>query len=718
MKIAALSILLAAWCAGAMTVARLRAEDAGAPPSEYDESDAENPSDPWEESEPLPDALVDGSPRATPGFMSLDELTAVLGFDSEMQRRTVRTDNLGPGRPRFDQTNKEYRFEETLGLSGRGNLFGERVLLYDAMIRGGLSQERFTESGSGVFFDQSKTPDGNIFEYDLRLHALPAGKVSATGYASQLDDRIPRPFLPSLDRTREKYGAGLFYNDPKLPMRLTFDHLFDDITSGSYYLTDDEEQGEDTLRYEVTWQPTDNHALNLEYEYERRSDKYSGTKTRFDTTRNYFALTDAIQFGLENRSRLDTLLRIEEESGDVARDSLEFAPQLRLQHTSSLFTTYKAQFLKQRFYELETKTGRGDWGITHQFEDLLTSSLGLYALRQDNDENADYKEWGGLTNFSLSKENSLGRASANLAYTHSQSNANDGRRSGVVLDEAVTFRDPLPSYLAHQDVERFSIIVRDAAGIRLFREGVDYRVFRNQGYTALQRVPTGLILDRQTVLVSYTYRVFSDFRVDRDRIDMRVQQDFTMGLTPYYALSWQDESVDPQRYVGYRDRDINRHRVGFTYRRPTWSVGPEYEFNDDSIDPYDALHLNADATIFQTERQQLGLRGTTSYFRFEGQDFLEARYTTLIDLGLTHRYVIGPQLEANSSALYRFQNDSLFGETNGVDLTSSVSYRIGYFTLLVEVEYDMLDLPTSTDNTLALWLKIRREIPIIGKPNG
>lgn len=653
-----------------------------------------------------------------PRFMSIEELTADVGFESELQSRTVRTDSLGWGRPRFAQRNKQYRFQETLGLTGRGSLIDERVLLYDAMIRGGLSQERFTEDSSSLFFDKGSSPNGTIFEYDLRLQAFPVGKVSGSGYASKLDDRIPRPFLPSLDRTREKYGAGLFYNDPKLPMRLTFDHLFDDITSRSNYLQDDQEQGEDSLRYETTWQPTENHALSLEFEHERRSDKYSGTNTRFDTTRNYFSLNDAIQFGLDNRSRLDTLLRVEEERGDLPRDVFEFAPQLRLQHTDSLFTNYKAQYLKEKYFDLETDTWRGDWGITHQFKDILTSSLGFYGLQQSAVENADLSELGALANFAYSKKNDSGIFSSNLSYLHSHTSTDDGRQSGVVIDESVTFRDPLSSYLAHPNVDVGSIHVRDANGLRAYRRGIDYRVLRIKNNIALQRIPTGLILDRQTVLVSYRYRVFDDFKVDRDRIDLRVQQDFEMGLTPYYALSWQDEKVDPQDFLLYRDRNINRHRIGFTYRTDKWSAGPEYEFNDDSIDPYHALHANADAILFQNDRQQLNIRGAASHFRFEGQRFLEQRYTTLVDLGLTHRYALGPRLEANSAALYRFQTDSLFGETNGVDLTASISYKIGYFTIFVEAEYDMLELPYSSDDSLGIWLKVRREIPIIGRPRG
>ncbi len=694
------------------------ATDEPGPPGTNAPEQAVSPDDAdLDEERGAPDAPARETTGPPPKYFNLDELTFDLGFESQMQRRLVRTDALAWNRPRLAQRNKEYRFEETLGLTARGNILGERVLQYDAMVRWGLSQERFTEDATGRRFEDTRTPHGQVLEYDIRLNAFPAGKVSATAYASRLDDRIPIPFLPSQERTREKYGIGLFYNDPQLTMRLTFDHLFDRITTDqNWYYLNEEEQASDSLRYEATWQPSETHSLNLEYEYERESDQYSGTRTRFDTTRNYFGLTDVVLFGEDKRSRLDTILQIENERGDIPRDIYQFGPQLRLQHTDKLFTTYKAQYLKQDYFGLETETYRGDFGITHQYEELLTTSLGLYGLQQDSDENADVAEWGGLANFALAKENRLGVFTANLSYLHSQSETSSADRSGVVIDEAVTFRDPLPSYLAQRNVKRSSILVRDPNSLRIFREGIDYRVIFVREYMALQRIATGLIADRQTVLVSYAYELYRDFDVSRDRIDLRVQQDFTGGLTPYYSMSWQDERIDPQRQFGFEDRNINRHRVGLTYRRPRWSAGGEYEYNDDSIDPYEGMHLNADAILYQDEQHQLNTRGAASYLRFRGTDYLDKRYTVLVDLGLTHRFVLGPRLEANTSALYRFQHDSLFGDTNGVDLSTSVGYRIGLFTVLLEAEYDVLDLPTSTDDSITVWLKVRREIPVIGRP--
>lgn len=661
-----------------------------------------------EESSALPES---STPRRN--YFALDEFSAELGFEALGQQRTVRTNAQGIGQPRFARRDKISRFEETLGLAGSGSIIDERTLLYDAMVRLGLSQERYDVTRPGP--NDSTRPDGSILEYDLSLRALPAGKITATAGASQLDDRLPRPFLPSLDRRRERYAVELSYNDDKLPMQLSYEHLYDRMSSGVRDLVDDEEQGEDTLRYEATWQPTDDHSLSLEFEHERRSDRYSGTRTRFDTTRNYFSLHDNIRFGEKRMSQFDALFRVEDEQGDLARDVMELAPRLRLQHTDDLYSYYKAQYLKQSYNELETTTHRGDIGLTHQWRDMLTSTGGLYGLRQGSDQGYDLDEWGALADFTFRKSHTGGEFSTNLSYLHSQSRTNDGRRGGVVIDEAATFRDPLPIYLAQRHVNRLGILVRAAEAPFYFIEGLDYWVVQIGDVTTLSRNPLGRIRNRQTVLVSYTHRAFDNFEVIRDRVDLRIQDDLKIGLTPYYAASLQDEKLSEQDFVTFTDRNINRHRIGFSYRRPRWSVGPEYEYNDDSIDPYQAGHLTGNAVLFDAAPHSLNADMRLSYFDFRGNGFLQHHFTTLLDTGLTHRYVMSTRLESDTSAKFRYENDSLFGETVGVDLRTALTYRIGEFSLSVEAEYEMLDLPSSTDNSAGIWLKIRRTIPIIGQ---
>ncbi|MFO0839816.1 MAG: hypothetical protein U1D55_14995 [Phycisphaerae bacterium] len=650
--------------------------------------------------------LASQPPRA----FRFDELLFDVGFDAEWRRRKTEQDS-GSAPYRYRQTNSFSRFEETLGSRGAGSVINDRFMRYAFDLRYGLSQERYDESRLGR--DLSSTPHGDLLEYDVRTTLFPAGKLSANLFASQLDDRVPRAFLPSLDRRRERYGAELVYSDAILPMRLSFERLYQALSTPTREELDEERNHETNLRYEAAWLPSANQQLRLNYEHADLRDRYSGTPTDFSTIRNYLTLDHTLLFGPGDRSRLETLARIQNESGDLARDQYEISSNLRLQHSDALATTYRVQYLKESFEAFDTDLVRGDVGLSHRLGESLDTSLNLWGLTRSADAAGDGHEWGASADVAFHRETGLGRFSANVGYTHNQTDVDGDAGDGVVISENATFRDPLPVYLNHVDVRIVTIVVTDAARRRVFQSGRDYNVIRVGRYIALTRVQNGDIANGQTVLVGYRYRVGSGFRSVRDRGDLRVQHEFKNGLAPYYAGSMQAEGVNRSRFLSYLPRDVERHRIGVNYRRPRWSGNVEYEYNDDSIDPYDALHLSADAAILDKSPHTLGARASYSYFDFGGMRDLRGRHTSLLDLGLNYDWRLGPTLDATAVAAYRYEGDSLSGITHGVDVSGAVNWRIGRFTLLLEAEYDQLDLPGSSDGDFSAWIKLRREIPVI-----
>lgn len=683
------------------------AQDVGPPPpaTPPDTQPATQPSEPSAAATPRNDRLLD-----------IEFLQLQLGFEGSYDQRGSVWQEFGRfgAPPRYQrQYNRAYHFEETLGLETSGALFDEKIALFDVGMLGGFSQEWFAEAAPGP--DRTERPHGDLFEYDLSFDLLPRGKISGTAFAQRLDSRVPRAFQPSLDRTLERYGAGLFFNDRKLPMRLTFEHTWDELTSRTWELEDDERRGRDNLRYEATWQIDRNHALRLDYEYDDRHEQYSGADTRFDTTRHYATLNHTLRFGLDNRSAWETLLRLQDEDGDLARDNSEASSRLRLQWTDDLSTNFAAQYIKDSYEQLTTETVRGEAGVTHQLGKTLTTTLQMYGLQQQADENADFSEWGTLANLNFNHDNRLGRLSANLSYNHASSDTRNGDRRGIVVGESVTLRDPLVTFLAQPYVDLGTIVITNGERTRTYLTGRDYIAYQIGQYTAIKRLPTGEIVDGATVLVNYTYQVFGDYDICRDRIDFRVQQAFKFGLTPYYAFSIQDEDLDNSDFVRWRARNVNRHRIGTTYRQKRWSAGVEYEYHDDAIDPYQAVHLNGDTVLVRGLQHQLDGKTTVSRFWFDGSGDLEPRNTTLLDLGLSYRYLLARNLEANATASYRFEDDTLFGQTHGVDLTTALEWRIGYFALRFEAEYDMLDLPGSRDDGMSFWVKLKRDIPVIAK---
>ncbi len=652
---------------------------------------------------------------ATQRPLDFDDLTFDLGFDARVQRRQSSTRVGGRYPYDFRQTSELRELNETAGLRGSGTLFGERVADFRFDVRGGLEQTRYWESWPGR--DRRSRDDDGLLYYDADMRLLPAGKVSANVFALQRDDRIARPFLPSLDRRQERYGAELTFNDPKLPMRLSYVDSYEELTSPDRDRYDEERRGNRTLNYEATAQFSDQHSLRLSYEYDDQRERYSGGASEFDTVRSRFDLDHTLQFGPQSRSRLETLARFQDEDGDLGQDIYQVAPRLRLQHTFSFATTYALQYLEQTLDENEIKEFRGDIGASYQFRDWLSSSINLYGLSQELERGSDLTEAGALGTIGIDRENDWGRFSTSLSYEYAVARADSAARSGVAVNESHTFRDPLPVTLARTDVNPFTIVVTDANRARVYVPLRDYVILPVGRYVFLERIPTGRITDGETVLVSYSYRTSQGYELNRDRVNFRIQQAFKAGWTPYYTMSFQDEDLDRTRFLGYRAREVNRHRVGLRYRQKRWSAGAEYEYNDDSIDPYQALHLDADATILQQAAHTLSGRGSYSHYEFDGARGLSGHDASLLDLGLAYEFHIDPALAATAAAAYRYEDDSLAGITNGVDLSAALNWRLGRFTAVFELAYDMLDLDRSYDGTFTAWIKLRREIPLLGQRN-
>src|SRR5262245_44518372 len=475
---------------------------------------------------------------ASPRYGSLfhfEELSLEAGFEADWQHRNTYTDTHG--RPyimnRDRQQDRMTRFEETLGLGGAGDIVNDRTLRYQFDILGGFSQESFSESRPGR--DLSESPHGDLLEYNAQATLFPAGRIAANFFALKQDDRVPRMFLPSLERQRERYAADVIYSDRFLPMRLSLESTYEELQSYDRQLNDEERHNDKRLEYEATWQPTEFHQLRLDYEYDDRREQYSGARNEFDTTRNYITLNHALQFGDDHKSRLDTVARFQDETGDLARDVYEFAPQLRLQHTDTLSSTYRFQYLQESYQGDTLELFRGDVGANQRISDWLDLGINLYGLTENVDRGGDMTEWGGSATGAVSRENSLGNFSSNLTYNHAQERTESDGHDGLVVGESITLRDPLPTYLAHTDVRRLTIVVTDAGRTRTCLPVRDYNVVQVGRYTWLRRVPTGRITDGQTVLVNYLYRTNDGFQLNRDRIDFRVQEAFKSGWTPYYT---------------------------------------------------------------------------------------------------------------------------------------------------------------------------------------
>jgi hypothetical protein len=222
-------------------------------------------------------------------------------------------------------------------------------------------------------------------------------------------------------------------------------------------------------------------------------------------------------------------------------------------------------------------------------------------------------------------------------------------------------------------------------------------------------VPTGSIEDGQSVWISYVHDTPSLGRTDTFRVDFGAEQRFENGLRPYYSVSYQDQNVDNSSGFDALEDRTDHHRLGIDLDRERWHVGTELEIFDDSVDPYNALHVDGRYTFLRSTVQTMEGAARFSQFHFEGSE--NGRDVSLLDVELDHRLFVNDATSATARALYRWEDDSVDGTTNGVDLSLALRYVTGHLSVDLSVEYDLLRLPESDEDGVGVWLTVRRDFP-------
>ena len=646
------------------------------------------------------------SDRPAARLLTLNHVDAYLELESEYSRDRVQYDDRGRTGQSRSQKNTDLRLEERLGLNLGGVLVDPSFITFDGDFSFALTQDRFEER-LGTRDDTDKD-HGYLVQYDARVNFFQGKRVSGSVYGLQVDDRINRRFQSTLREERSGFGTSWVFAHDKIPMELSYDYLETDRT-GNDDGRDDEHFTDGTFHYGAQWLIAEHHRLKLSYEHAETKQEYQGLSKPYETTRDLFTIEHELEFGGAHQHELRTLVHWQEESGDFARDFFEIGPQLTLRHSDELQTIYKYQFNRERYEGLDVETQRADVSLVHQLYTNLTTTLNVFGLYEDVEDDINTTQYGASADWQYNRKNPYGRFSANLAlaYDTEDVEGDNGRR--VVLDEAQTFRDPVAILLRNRNVVATSVVVTDAANRRIYRKGIDYLVVPQGTYTRLTRVRNGTIADGDTVLVDYQFRTPADGTIDTVRVDFSLEQRFDNGLTPYYRFSYRNQEDDTSYGFARTADRTDHHRLGVNYEKRRYTLGAELEIFDDTVDPYDAFHLSGLLHVIDAAEHHLDVSARFSRFSFEGG--VEDRDVDMVDVGVDHRWRLTEALSTVERLAYRFEDDSVFGDTQGWDVVAGLEYVLGELSGELTFEYDRLELPGSDDEDLGIYFRIRRDIP-------
>ncbi len=639
--------------------------------------------------------------KIEPGLFHLRSADFYLEVEAAVEQHRVRSKD-GTGRRNADQTNRSAYIHQLIGLELGGDIVHPYLFDFSGSFAIGYTESRFDEERMG--FDDSDRASGFLHEFDLRGEILKNKPISGSIYGVRSDDRIGRLFLPSLHEVREEWGTSWVYKHDVFPMYFTYDRLDVDRT-GNERDIDNERIREDRLRFGGEWKIDDHHKVTYEYEHARTQQEYQGTRFDFDTTRDQFRFEHDLEFGPQHQHRLYTVFRYQEETGDLAEDIYEIRPELTLQHTPNLSTQYSYDFRRERYQGIEVDLHRFDFEVRHQFLTNLTTVFNAFGLEERTDDDVETTQGGASIDWHYTRNNPYGQFTGELglAFDSERTRGDNGLRA--VRNESGTFRDPLPLFLTRRNVVLTSIFVTDLTGTIIYRVGADYTVIRAGDQVALHRVASGRIANGQTVAIDYFIDTPADGRIDTIRVDFGIQQAFDNGFTPYYRFNFRHQDVDESRGFDFVADRTDHHRLGFTYTQPDWGVHSEFEIFDDTIDPYNAFRVGGNVALIRDERQFFDIRLDFSQYCFDGG--IEDRDVSEVLLGARHEYRLDERWTSTLNTTWRWEDNSARGTTNGLDIEGILAYRRGNLSVEFTVEYDVLRIAGSNEDSVGAWVALR-----------
>ncbi len=642
--------------------------------------------------------------RIKPGALHLDYVSAYLELEAGYEKRRVKY-KRSIGREGLIHENREIEFRESLGLSLAGDVIDPALVDWRADLVLGLSQLDSRETSGGR--TQNDSDNGFISEFDISIDVLKDKPLSFNAYARRSDDRIARRFLPSLDERVTE--TGISAQAITGPITTEFGYSFRDTDrSGNRFEVDDERLRQSRFFIDSEWEISDDHRLHLSYDHTDDKYEYQGSIYNYDTRRNELRLEHELKFGDKKQHLIDTYIEYFDESGDLARDEFQITPRLTLEHTDKLKSVHRYSYFRLDQDNIRVTQNKWDSELIYRPNDNWRISGDAFALYESVEHDLDTREWGGGFDVSYVRPTSSGEFAfdAALNYYHTRMSGDTGQR--VVRGEAYDMGGPRTPFLQNTEVQLASIVVHDANRVRIFLPGLDYMVVPVGNRVRLTRVPTGRIADRDVVYVDYTYRVPTSSDQHTFRADVMAEYRFKMGLTPYYYYEGRCEDRDNNDRLFLSRDNTHRHRLGARYERDRWNVSGEAEFFDDTIEPYDALHFIGHASLVRTADHSLDVDTQLSRYFYEGG--IDDRDVWWFDIELSDRLRLNQFWYADMSAAYRWEHDSIDGETNGVDVEMGIEYNRGSLTVELTAEYDLYAIGDTREDGVAVWLRVKRDL--------
>ncbi|NOX37614.1 MAG: hypothetical protein GXO78_08765 [Calditrichaeota bacterium] len=549
-----------------------------------------------------------------------------------------------------------------------------------------------------VFPDRTETRTAK--RYSINMTLLRRAPIRLTGSYRFQHDFINRELLTNVETIRRSKIAGVFIQNPLLPLQLKY---YEDKWDQKEIDT-----GRTFLNYKTTYfaeasrsfKGEDAHVIRYTHEiYDRDYTGFLTISSRIDNLK----LNSRIPFKLARPSLYTSSIWYYRQRGFTELDRLLAFQDLNLElkYNFTFNTNYQYSHIKQPNYHSDLNMINAS--LQHR---LYLSLISKAYIRYFAADHIDYRDRVPTAGVSFNYQKKIPTGKLQLEYEYRMRRDERSGEPGLlrIVDEEIVLRDDRTTLLKNPLVDPASVVVTDASGTILYQEGLDYILIPRGEFLEIQRIPGGQIPNGATVLVDYISRLPVSYRYDtQSRFFGAKISLFYNLLELHYSTLKQDHSnirIETPRILEYIDQMSYGGQINFAFI----SAGYEYEDYQSNILPYieKRFFVNLMGTFFS----KIDLAVTGNF-----RDYLltrEQERQTMKDISGKMTYWLGVRTALNFDGGLRIHR----GKGLDLDLYSArAEFRTRYrqLTYILGVEFYKRRFIGERADYNGIYLRIRRD---------
>ena len=640
------------------------------------------------------DVVTLGRPTRPP-ILTLDPFhgsVGVTGFYSSLNSKAGTQSSTG--------TNLV--LQETLNLNTKGTVVSRNLMEWTASANVWVQE---LESASG---GSSQNQLGVFDTYDFHTNILKNTEFPITAYAQQSETFTDRAFAALVRTTSTTYGGSVRYASPSLPSSLTYGHTTitqSDLGGATQYSTD-----ADNVSAETSFQPLDRQHVSLNYAYNRTAQTNPGTLNTNSETQSG-SIGHDWSFDADGHYTLSQGVSISQQTGSTPASSLGVSESLRAVFSETLQGSVDYRFLQQQntfspnngfgitplnSYSSDMSSNYFNASLSHRLFESLVTTANVGATTTDTsytgsqNSSSSTRSYFGSLGTNYSKKVYMGRLGASVGINYNQSQNSSVTQPQQVLNEAQVFTDPEPIILTKVGVDPNSIAVFDSTHSRQFVRNQDYTVRKVGNAIQVQRVLGGAIDPIESVRLNYLVDPLPGYTADTTSFNAGANYLFDegvlKGLNLYTRYAQSDQTITPAATGILPDstRDI---LFGAEYHIWKLTLTAEEQNHQSTLAAYDAQRFRARYLDHLGDRTTLTLDLSQTFNEYP----TASTNTAVTTVGGQLTYRITRDLTAELAAQWRNQEDTLLGNTMGLEESGKITWKVRQTNMFMMIRHTSLE---------------------------